>query len=63
VLRHGSEARVFEIVEGQARARTIEAGATQAGQVVIKTGLTGQETLVARPAADLKDGDRVKIKS
>ena len=31
--------------------------------VIVKGGLTGQETLVARPPADLKDGDRVKVKA
>jgi RND family efflux transporter MFP subunit len=63
VLRRGSDATVFAVVGGQARARTIETGPAQAGQVIVKGGLVGDETLIARPAADLKDGDRVKIKA
>jgi RND family efflux transporter MFP subunit len=63
VVRRGTEAAVFAILGGQARTRTIETGPTQAGQVVVKGGLMGDETLIVRPAADLKDGDRVRIKA
>ena len=63
VVRRGTDSAVFAIVDGQARTRSIETGPAQAGQVIVKSGLTGQETLVARPAADLKDGDRVKVKT
>jgi HlyD family secretion protein len=63
VERGDNETRVFEIVDGQARGRVIDAGPAQAGQTVVKGGLTGQETLVARPGADLKDGDRIRVKA
>ena len=53
----------FEIVEGKARARVVEAGPKVAGQVRIKSGLYGGETLVDAPPATLKDGDAVKPKS
>jgi HlyD family secretion protein len=54
--------RVFEIVSGKARARAIATGPTQKGQVVVKEGLTGQETLIANPPDTLKDGDPVKLR-
>ena len=53
----------FEIVEGKAKARTVEAGPKIAGQVRIKSGLYGGETLVDSPPATLKDGDAIKPKS
>jgi RND family efflux transporter MFP subunit len=61
VLGSGGETRVFEIVEGRVRARRVELGARQPGAlVVVKSGLTGPETLVTRPPAELKEGDRVE---
>src|SRR6185436_5508572 len=63
VVKEGSAARVFAIVDGRAHARAIEVGAAASGQVVVKSGLGGQETLVAEPPEGLKDGDRVRVKS
>lgn len=53
---------VFEVVGGKARVRGIAAGAERQGQVVVKEGLSGGETLVSQPPAELKDGDAVRIK-
>jgi HlyD family secretion protein len=61
VTRNGGP-HVFAIVDGKARARSIVTGPTVKGQVVVKEGLGGSETLVAQPPDDLKDGDKVKTK-
>jgi hypothetical protein len=37
-------------------------GPERQGQVLVREGLTGSETLVARPGDSLKDGDKVRIK-
>ena len=53
---------VFEVVGGRARQRGVVAGAERQGQVVVKEGLRGTETLVVRPPETLKDGDAVRTK-
>jgi len=53
---------VFEVVQGHARQRGVVAGPERQGQVVVKEGLQGTETLVVRPPDSLKDGDAVRIK-
>jgi HlyD family secretion protein len=62
VTRDGKSV-AFEIVEGKAKLRAVEAGPKVAGQVRIKSGLYGGETLIDSPPATLKDGDAVKPKS
>jgi RND family efflux transporter MFP subunit len=54
--------QVFEVQDGRVRVRKIVTGSTQQGQVVVKEGLRGGETLVATPSDGLKDGDAVKVK-
>jgi multidrug efflux pump subunit AcrA (membrane-fusion protein) len=53
---------VFELREGRALQRAIVAGPERQGSVVVREGLGGSETLVARPPESLKDGDRVRTK-
>ncbi|HET7747720.1 MAG TPA: efflux RND transporter periplasmic adaptor subunit [Vicinamibacteria bacterium] len=53
---------VFEVVEGRARARRIATAGERQGKVIVKDGLVGTETLVARPPQTLKDGDAVKVR-
>ncbi|HUG55092.1 MAG TPA: efflux RND transporter periplasmic adaptor subunit [Vicinamibacteria bacterium] len=62
VVQRDGRPVVFEVVGGQARLRGVVAGPERQGQVLVKEGLVGSETLVARPPADLKDGDAVKVK-
>jgi RND family efflux transporter MFP subunit len=62
VVQRGGKPVVFEIVDGRARQRGVVAGPERQGQVVVKEGLRGTETLVARPPETLKDGDAVRIK-
>jgi HlyD family secretion protein len=61
VARRDGKAVVFEVVDGHARLRGVVPGAERQGRVVVKTGLLGTETLVARPPESLKDGDAVRI--
>jgi RND family efflux transporter MFP subunit len=53
---------VFEVREGRALARSVVLGAERQGQVVVREGLAGSETLVARPPDTLSDGEAVRIK-
>jgi RND family efflux transporter MFP subunit len=53
---------VFEVQEQRARSRAVALGRERDGQVVVQQGLSGSETLVARPSDTLKDGDAVKVK-
>jgi HlyD family secretion protein len=54
---------VFEIREGKARSRPVTVGIERQGQVVIREGLSGGETLVVRPGEAVRDGAAVKVKS
>ena len=48
VTRDGGP-KVFEVVDGMARARTVSTGATRSDQVVVTGGLGGTETLIVNP--------------
>ena len=54
---------VFAIEDGKARALPVTTGADLRGQIIVKQGLAGTETLVTNPPQKLKDGDTVRIKS
>ena len=54
---------VFLVREGVVRERPVVLGTPRQGQVIVKDGLAGGETLVARPPDGLADGDAVRIKS
>jgi len=53
---------VFEIREGKVRQRSVTASSERDGQVVVKQGLAGGETLVKNPPPAMKDGDAVRVK-
>jgi hypothetical protein len=60
-LRDGS---VFIVEAGKAKRRTVTKGrTTSGGDVEIKSGLNGGETLILMPPSTLKDGDRVTAES
>jgi RND family efflux transporter MFP subunit len=61
VVRRDGKAVVFEAADGRARQRTVEAGPDRQGSVVVRSGLDGSETLIARPPETLKDGDAIRI--
>jgi len=62
VLNRDGRSLVFEVREGKARSRAIVVGVERSGQVIVKEGLAGGETLVSNPPETLKDGDAVKVK-
>jgi multidrug efflux pump subunit AcrA (membrane-fusion protein) len=53
---------VFEVSDGKARQRVVVKGPERQGQIEVRQGLTGTETLVARPPDTLRDGDTVRVK-
>jgi hypothetical protein len=63
VISKDGKPTVFEVEDNKARALTVVTGADLHGQVIVKQGLTGGETLVNNPPQKLKDGDIVKPKS
>jgi HlyD family secretion protein len=62
VASRGGQQVVFVVREGKAVARPVVLGTERKGQLVVKDGLSGGETLVARPKDDLKDGAAVRVK-
>jgi multidrug efflux pump subunit AcrA (membrane-fusion protein) len=62
VTSRAGRAVVFEVVGEKVKERAVTAGGERDGKVVVKEGLLGTETLVARPPETLKDGDAVRIK-
>jgi RND family efflux transporter MFP subunit len=62
VATRDGKAVVFEVAEGRARERAVVTGPPRQGHVVVRQGLRGTETLVARPPDTLRDGDAVKVK-
>jgi HlyD family secretion protein len=63
LAKRGDKTVVFEVQGGTVRERTITAGPEREGQVEVKQGLAGGETLVARPPDTMRDGDAVRIKA
>ena len=62
VVTRDGKPTVFLVREGKAQARAVVLGTERKGQVIVKEGLSGGETLVARPKDDLRDGAAVKVK-
>jgi RND family efflux transporter MFP subunit len=62
VASRGGQQVVFLVRQGKVLARPVVLGTERKGQVIVKDGLSGGETLVARPKDDLKDGAPVKVK-
>jgi len=62
VTRDG-ETVVFLVRDGRAAQRVVVKGLERQGQVAIKQGLSGGETLVVNPPEALRDGSVVKVSS
>jgi HlyD family secretion protein len=62
VVTRDGKSVVFEVIEGHVRQRMVETGGERQGQLTVRQGLAGGETLVTRPPATLKDGDPVRVK-
>ncbi len=63
VVTRDGKSTVFAIEDERARAVPITTGAELHGQLIVKQGLAGTETIVNNPPQKLKDGDVVKTKS
>jgi RND family efflux transporter MFP subunit len=61
VTREGKPV-VFELENNRARVLPVVTGADLHGQIIVKQGLGGSETLVSNPPQTLKDGDAVRVK-
>jgi hypothetical protein len=61
VSRRDGKQVVFEVIDGRARSRAVVTGAERQGSVVVRSGLLGTETVVARPPESLEDGDAVTV--
>lgn len=61
VTRDGKQS-VFAIEDKRAHSMPITTGADLHGQIIVKQGLAGGETIVNNPPQKLKDGDVVKVK-
>ena len=53
---------VFLVRGGKAVARAVVLGTERQGQVIVQDGLSGGETIVAKPGDELKDGASVRVK-
>jgi HlyD family secretion protein len=53
---------VFQIEDNKVHLLPVTTGPDLHGQVIVKSGLTGSETVVSNPPQKLKDGDTVKVK-
>jgi RND family efflux transporter MFP subunit len=62
VASRGGKSVVFAVRDGRARSLPVVVGSERSGQLVVKEGLAGGETLVSNPPETLKDGDPVKVK-
>lgn len=62
VASRGGRSVVFEVKEGKVHERPVTTTGERQGLLMVRDGLSGSETLVARPAESLKDGDSVRIK-
>jgi len=54
---------VFVVLSGKAVRRLVKTGPTSGQQVRVEDGLIGGEDLIINPPSELKDGDRVRIKT
>jgi HlyD family secretion protein len=53
---------VFIVVDGRAVRRQIQTSGTSSQGATISNGLIGGEDLIVNPPADLKDGQKVRVK-
>ncbi|HET9983123.1 MAG TPA: efflux RND transporter periplasmic adaptor subunit [Longimicrobiales bacterium] len=61
VRSEGGKEVVWVVVDGRSRRREVEAGPVMGGEREVRRGLSGGETLVLEPPAELTDGGRVKV--
>jgi hypothetical protein len=62
VVTRGGKPTVFLVREGKAQARAVVLGTERQDQVIVKEGLAGGETVVAKPGDALVDGAPVRVR-
>jgi RND family efflux transporter MFP subunit len=62
VATRSGKSVVFLVREGKAVEKPVVLGTERRGQVIVKSGLAGGETLVVSPADGLQDGAAVRVK-
>jgi RND family efflux transporter MFP subunit len=62
VVTRDGKPTVFMVRDGKAQARAVVLGTERQDQVIVKDGLAGGETIVAKPGDELKDGAAVRVK-
>ena len=62
VVTRDGQSTVFLVRDGKAQARTVVLGTERQAQVIVKDGLAGGETIVAKPGEEIQDGAAVKVK-
>lgn len=63
VVEVSGGSRVWVVQDGKASARAVEVGTGRAGQVEVRGGLSGGETVVLNPPQGLREGSRLRAKS
>ncbi|HET7225357.1 MAG TPA: efflux RND transporter periplasmic adaptor subunit [Candidatus Eisenbacteria bacterium] len=61
VVGEGAGTRVWVIAGDRVHARAVTLGPARDDQLEVRAGLTGDERLVDKPSATLKDGQRVRV--
>jgi len=62
VVTRDGKPTVFLVREGKAQARAVVLGTERQGQVIVKEGLAGGETVVAKPGDGLADGAAIRVR-
>lgn len=62
VVTRDGKTFVFVVQDGKVRQVQVEVGRERQGALVVARGLSGSETLVARPSDTLRDGAAVRVK-
>jgi RND family efflux transporter MFP subunit len=62
VITRGGGPKVFEVVDGRAKLRTVATGATRQDHIVVTSGLGGSEALIVNPPPGLSDNTKVTVK-
>jgi len=63
VITRDGKQTVFEVEDNKAKAMPVVTGADLHGQIIVKQGLAGGETIVNNPPQKLKDGDAIRVKA
>ena len=61
VVQDGSGARVWVVENGKVTARSVDLGPARDDHIEVRSGLSGGESVVVQPPANLRNGARVRI--